>query len=139
MLVFSARISNLQLQSFISRDENKAYYLVYGGVIALLLSSCRQPSMIKWVQGALSFSDRQKELWCLVATNAYISSLFWRDVISEHSIKFTYSEKASKIWPILHSFFDIKYVVPSDYQCNMGQIFVAFLEYLNFADFCFKF
>ena len=67
--------------SFISRDENKEYYLVYGGVIALLLSSCRQPSMIKWVQGALSFSDRQKELWCLVATNAYISSLFWRDVI----------------------------------------------------------
>ena len=78
MWVFPARN---RICSFISRDENKEYHLVYGGVIALLLSSCRQPSMIKWVQGALSFSDRQKELWCLVATNAYISSLFWRDVI----------------------------------------------------------
>ena len=35
-------------------------------------------------------------------------------------IKFRYSEKATKIWPIFHSFFDIMYLVASNNKWKMG-------------------
>ena len=48
------------------------------------------------------------------------------------SLKFRYSEEATKMWPIFHSFFDITCYVVSNYKWKMGQLFVAFSEYLNF-------
>ena len=48
-------------------------------------------------------------------------------------LKFRYSEKATKIWPIF--FFGIMYLVALNYNWKMGQTFVAFSEYLNFMKF----
>ena len=43
-------------------------------------------------------------------------------------LKFKYSEKATVIWPILHSFFE-NCLVPLDLKWKMGQMFLAFIEY----------
>ena len=45
-------------------------------------------------------------------------------------LKFRYSEKATKISSIFQFFWH--YLVASNYKWKMGQIFVAFSEYLNF-------
>ena len=47
-------------------------------------------------------------------------------------VKFRYSEKATQIWSIFFFLFDITYLISSNYKWKMGQIFVAFSEYLNF-------
>ena len=43
-------------------------------------------------------------------------------------LKFKYSEKATVIWPILHSFFE-NCLVALDLKWKMGQMFLAFIEY----------
>ena len=47
-------------------------------------------------------------------------------------VKFRYYEKAAQIWPIFHFFF-CHYLVSSNYEWKMGQIVVAFSEYLTFT------
>ena len=49
-------------------------------------------------------------------------------------LKFKYSEKATKICPFSHFLFDI-YLVASNYNWKICQIFVSFSEYLNFTMF----
>ena len=51
--------------------------------------------------------------------------------VSTH-LKFRYSEKATKIWPICIPLFFWHYLVTSNNKWKMGQNFVAFSEYLNF-------
>jgi len=47
-------------------------------------------------------------------------------------LKFRYSGKVTKIWPIFHSF--LHYLVASKYKWKIGKNFVAFSEYLNFKN-----
>ena len=51
------------------------------------------------------------------------------------SLKFRFFEKATKIWPIFHSFFFWHCLAVSNYIWKMGQLVVAFSKYLNFMNY----
>ena len=49
-------------------------------------------------------------------------------------MKVQISEKVTKIWPFFHSFFWHDFAA-TNYKWKMGQVFVAFSEYLKFKPF----
>ena len=51
--------------------------------------------------------------------------------MSTFSVKFIYSEKATKFWEIFTLLFP--YVVPVKNEVKISQNFVAFSEYMNFT------
>ena len=60
---------------------------------------------------------------------------FFHDLLNQKiknqslGLKFRYSEKANKIWPI---FFFWHYLVASNYKWKIGQIFVAFILFIMY-------
>ena len=56
-----------------------------------------------------------------------------------NNLKFRYSEKTTKVWPIFHLQSKATKLHMSKKEWKIGQIFEAFSEFMNFKKaFCFK-